>query len=137
MISPRFGETGTEDDLVCMAGGHVLKSFIMPYKTVTQTSGPEPHFTAVENAAQRGRVTQPRFIASPHQNGFWDALSLSLKINLAPLAPELSVEPQLTVVLNFLSLSPPTCIYSLFFSVLDVAGCKAEHIALFASALCW
>lgn len=109
----------------------------MPYKNTTQTSGPKPHFTAVENVAQKGRVTQPRFVVSPHQNVFWDAFSLALKINLAPLAPELSMEPQLTAVLNFLSLFPSTCIYSLFFSVLDVAGCKAEHIALFASALCW
>lgn len=58
-------------------------------------------------------------------------------MNLVPPAPELSVEPQLPIVLNFLSLSPPTTIYSLFFGVLDVVGCKAERIALFASALCW
>lgn len=45
----------------------VLQSFIMHYETITQISGPKPHFTAVENAAQRGRVTQSRFIASPHQ----------------------------------------------------------------------
>lgn len=37
----------------------------MPYKTITQAFGPKPHFTAVENAAQRGMVTQSRFYSQP------------------------------------------------------------------------
>lgn len=47
------------------------------------------------------------------------------------------LEPELPITLNLLSLAPWLCIYSLFFRVLDVAGCKTKCLLLFTSALCW
>lgn len=109
-----------------------LQSFITPYKTITQDFGPKPHFTAVENADQRVRVTQLEFFNQPTSELAFSTY-LTPKVNFLLPAPELSARARVT---HHTELSIFSCLTMYLFFVLQSRGCCGMSVHHCSLRLC-